>query len=559
MPAACDDLVGHGRDAHRQALGVGGFLLRRHQDGRQRDGRNGLLRYRLGTRRRKLRKQGEQEQRGHSFQDRHQNLRSAAPHRRENGSRHRFYYALIAATIGDRFAPHSRRVSNAAPGVSGKLRRRWRCPRRDRSRCCRSPRRHRVARRRRLCRRLAAVPRPDSRQHVDRDRPLPDAGPPAGPKVLWKTTVADGYAGAAIRDGRRLRQRLRHGEEGAPGPRHLPRHGQGRLAVERRRSTSARTTGSRGPCRRSARSWSSRWIPKCRFHVLDAKTGKLVWQKNLVQEYKATIPGWYAGQNPLLDGDRVVLATGGDAIAVAFDQATGKEVWRSPNPGKDVMSHASLMPATIGGVKQYLYLTMNKVVGIAAADGQLLWSIPFAAKMAACPSPLSIGDGRVFITSGYEAGSMMIQVEKGAAGFHGEEALRPDRRAVQLGSAHARSSTRTISSRSAARRAGGSPASASTGRSCGRAPSSPETPRPRRRSSSARSCWLTGCSSCSTAGRVCSACSRRARRSTRNWPARRCCPAKRSGARWRSSNGKLIIRDMNQMVCLQVGLAAGAK
>ena len=25
--------------------------------------------------------------------------------------------------------------------------------------------------------------------------------PAAGPKVLWKTTVADGYAGAAIRDG----------------------------------------------------------------------------------------------------------------------------------------------------------------------------------------------------------------------------------------------------------------------------------------------------------------------------------------------------------------------
>jgi len=38
-------------------------------------------------------------------------------------------------------------------------------------------------------------------------------------------------------------------------------------------------------------------------------------------------------------------------------------------------------------------------------------------KMAACPSPLAIGDGRVFITSGYEAGSMMIQVDKGASGF----------------------------------------------------------------------------------------------------------------------------------------------
>ena len=81
------------------------------------------------------------------------------------------------------------------------------------------------------------------------------------------------------------------------------------------------------------------------------------------------------------------------------------------------MSHSSLAVTTIGGVKQYLYMTMNKVVGIAAADGQILWSIPFATKMAAVPTPLAIGDGRVFITSGYEAGSMMIQVEKGASGF----------------------------------------------------------------------------------------------------------------------------------------------
>jgi outer membrane protein assembly factor BamB len=75
------------------------------------------------------------------------------------------------------------------------------------------------------------------------------------------------------------------------------------------------------------------------------------------------------------------------------------------------------MPATIDGVKQYLYLTMNKVVGIAAADGQILWSTPFIAKMAACPSPVSIGDGRIFITSGYEAGSMMIKVQKGPSRF----------------------------------------------------------------------------------------------------------------------------------------------
>jgi outer membrane protein assembly factor BamB len=60
---------------------------------------------------------------------------------------------------------------------------------------------------------------------------------------------------------------------------------------------------------------------------------------------------------------------------------------------------------------------MNKVVGVAAVDGQILWTTPFTAKMAACASPLSIRDGRIFITSGCDAGSMMVKVQKGASGF----------------------------------------------------------------------------------------------------------------------------------------------
>jgi len=255
-----------------------------------------------------------------------------------------------------------------------------------------------------------------NRDNISTETGLFRTWPAAGPKVLWKVPVCEGYAGAAIKDGR-----LYVNDYDPAKKAHLVRAisladgkdiWQWSYPVEIR---------SNHGITRTVPAVGSRLVfsldPKCRFHALDIKTGKLVWQKNLVQDYKATIPGWYAGQNPLLDGDRVVLATGGDALVVAFDQATGKEIWRSPNPGKDVMSHSSLMAATIGGVKQYLYMTMNKVVGVAAADGQILWSIPFTTKIAAVPSPLSIGDGRIFVTSGYEAGSMMIQVEKGASGF----------------------------------------------------------------------------------------------------------------------------------------------
>jgi outer membrane protein assembly factor BamB len=234
--------------------------------------------------------------------------------------------------------------------------------------------------------------------------------------VLWKTSVCEGYAGAAVKDGR-----VYLNDYNAEKKEHLVRCisladgkdlWQWSYPVEVRPNHGiTRTVPAVG------QKLVFSLDPKCRFHALDAKTGKLVWEKNLVQEYNATIPNWYAGQNPLIDGDRVLLATGGAALAIAFDQATGKEIWRTPNPANEPMSHTSLMPATIGGVKQFLYLTMKNLMGIAAADGRLLWSTPFSARVVAVPSPVSIGDGRIFVTSCYEAGSAMYQVEKGAAGF----------------------------------------------------------------------------------------------------------------------------------------------
>jgi|WetSurSiteA1Bulk_404760.scaffolds.fasta_scaffold08598_2 outer membrane protein assembly factor BamB len=254
------------------------------------------------------------------------------------------------------------------------------------------------------------------RNNISSETGLLRSWPAQGPKVLWKIPVCEGYAGAAIKDGR-----IYLNDYDDPKKEHLIRCISLADGKDIWRWSYAVEVRPNHGITRTVPAIGQKLIfsldPKCRFHALDAKTGKLVWQKNLVQEYKATIPGWYAGQNPLIDGDRVLLATGGDALVIAFDQATGKEIWRTPNTAKELMSHSSLMPATIGGVKQYLYLTMKNLMGIAAADGQLLWSVPFTGRIVTVPSPVSIGDGRIFVTSGYEAGSAMYQVEKADFGF----------------------------------------------------------------------------------------------------------------------------------------------
>ena len=161
--------------------------------------------------------------------------------------------------------------------------------------------------------------------------------------------------------------------------------------------------------------------PKCVLHCLDAKTGKQLWRKSLVADYKTKIPPWYNGQCPVIEEDRVVIATGGEVLAVALEKATGKEIWKTPNPHALLFSHASLTPAEIGGVKQYLYNTIKGPCGIAADDGRLLWHYPWKFNVSAAPSPLAVDGERVFLTSCYDSGSLMIRATRDGDQFKVEK------------------------------------------------------------------------------------------------------------------------------------------
>ena len=44
------------------------------------------------------------------------------------------------------------------------------------------------------------------------------------------------------------------------------------------------------------------------------------------------------------------VSTGGEAVLAALEKSTGKDIWRTPNTGKLLLAHASVMPATIAGV-----------------------------------------------------------------------------------------------------------------------------------------------------------------------------------------------------------------
>ena len=62
---------------------------------------------------------------------------------------------------------------------------------------------------------------------------------------------------------------------------------------------------------------------------------------------------------------------------MAFDLNTGEPKWKltGESPG-----YSSPVLMTFDGLKQIVALTEKKIVGLAAADGKLLWQLPFETK-----------------------------------------------------------------------------------------------------------------------------------------------------------------------------------
>jgi outer membrane protein assembly factor BamB len=259
-----------------------------------------------------------------------------------------------------------------------------------------------------------------TRTNISKETGLARKWAAGGPKQLWSAPVAQGYAGAALVGGRVYHHDYDEAKnEWCVNCRNLT---DGKLVWQFREAREIRPNHA---ITRTVPAVDARFVfsldPKATLHCLDVKTGKQVWRKSLVTDYKATIPSWYNGQCPLMEADRLIVGTGGAAILVAIDKATGKDIWRTPNPGNLLMSHSSVMPATLAGVKQYVYGTLKGPLGVAAADGKLLWEFPRKFNVAVAPSPLAVSDDLVFMTGSYDAGSVMVRVKKNGAAFTAEQ------------------------------------------------------------------------------------------------------------------------------------------
>lgn len=143
--------------------------------------------------------------------------------------------------------------------------------------------------------------------------------------------------------------------------------------------------------------------------------GRIVWSKDFVNDFGGKRPEWGFSESVLIDGDKMICTPGGSKGAiVALDKITGNVVWQTKD-FTDEAHYSSLVAAEIEGVRQYIQLTSEHVVGV-GTDGKVLWKTVRKGKTAVIPTPVVQGN-TVFVTSGYGAGCNLFAVTKTNGAF----------------------------------------------------------------------------------------------------------------------------------------------
>jgi outer membrane protein assembly factor BamB len=143
--------------------------------------------------------------------------------------------------------------------------------------------------------------------------------------------------------------------------------------------------------------------------------GEVVWRRDLLKDFGAPNLQWGVSFSPLVQGQRVFVNPGGpDGNSVAaLDRLTGKTVWHALN---DRAGYSSPVAATLAGKPQVVFFTGEGAVGVSPADGTLYWRYPWHTSYDVnAATPLVVGD-YVFLTSGYDKGCGLLQVENEGSG-----------------------------------------------------------------------------------------------------------------------------------------------
>jgi outer membrane protein assembly factor BamB len=146
--------------------------------------------------------------------------------------------------------------------------------------------------------------------------------------------------------------------------------------------------------------------------AFDAASGRILWRT----EPPEKPPLFGAASSPVAGYGIVLDHPGNYGPLTAFDANTGAVKWTA---GGDAF-FASPLIATVGGTRQVVTVTQNAVIGVAIADGTVLWRHPWSNEGGG-PMPVLFGDDMI-IVSGLNVGTAGIKVTNRDGRWEAEQA-----------------------------------------------------------------------------------------------------------------------------------------
>ncbi len=162
--------------------------------------------------------------------------------------------------------------------------------------------------------------------------------------------------------------------------------------------------------------------------AVDIKTGDVRWSRNFQKDLGGgENPGWRFSESPLIDGDKLLCTPGGhETVMAALNKHNGEVIWKCSMPdigpkGKEQAGYSSIVISEACGVRQYVQLTNEGVVGVRASDGEFLWGYNRVANSVANISTPVIDGDHVFCTTAYGTGSALLKLEREGDGIKANE------------------------------------------------------------------------------------------------------------------------------------------
>ena len=158
--------------------------------------------------------------------------------------------------------------------------------------------------------------------------------------------------------------------------------------------------------------------------AFDAATGKPLWRKTFDREFDASSPDFGVAMSPLVDDGHVIVHAGGNksGALMALDGATGTVKWQWKGEGP---AYASPVIASFGNSRQVVTQSRAHLVGLSAATGAPLWSVPFTtAYDQNIVTPIISGD--LVLYSGIDQPLTALRIRESAGKWTAERAWHAD-------------------------------------------------------------------------------------------------------------------------------------